>query len=66
MKFPGKMRTYMTYVLPVIVIVIYVKGYWDMFYDKGWQYLLAWMIVAAGLLGVIGWFAFGGGKNRKP
>lgn len=65
MKFPDKMRTYMTYVLPVIVIVIYVKGYWDMFYDKGWQYLLAWMLVAAAFLGVIGWFAFGGRNNKE-
>lgn len=65
MKFPEKMRVYMTFVLPVIVIVIYLKGYWDNFYDKGWQYLLGWMVVAAVFLGVIGWFAFGGRKMKK-
>ena len=63
MKFPEKMRGYMTYVLPAIVVVIYVKGYWDMFSHKGWKYFLAWMAVAAIFLFVVGWFVFGGRKK---
>lgn len=59
MRFPKKLRWYMTYVLPLIVVVIYLKGYYDMFSSKGLVYLVPWMAVAIVLLGFIGWIAFG-------
>ena len=51
--------------LPAIVVIIYVKGYWDMFQSKGNGYLIPWMIVAAAFLAVIGWIVFGGKKGES-
>ena len=59
MGFPKALRGYMKYVLPIIIVVIYLKGYYDMFYDKGMTYFIPWMIVAFALLGFISWIAFG-------
>ena len=50
---------------PAIVVIIYVKGYWDMFQPKGNGYLIPWMIVAAAFLAVIGWIVFGGKKGKS-
>lgn len=58
MRFPKKLRWYMTYVLPLIVVVIYLKGYYDMFSSKGLVYLMPWMTVAVVLLGFVGWIVF--------
>lgn len=63
MGFPRKLRWYMTYILPLIVIVIYLKGYYDMFYEKGMKYFIPWMSVAILILCMIFWFAFG--RDRK-
>lgn len=64
MGFPGKLKWYMTFVLPFIVVVIYLKGYYDMFYGKGMTYFIPWMIVAAAFLGLVGWLIFGGRRRR--
>lgn len=61
--FPKILKGYMKYVLPLIIVVIYLKGYYDMFYAKGLKYLIPWMIVAVALLGLVCWFAFG--KSKK-
>lgn len=63
LRFPRWVRGYMRYVLPAIVVVIYVKGYWDTFRPKGNAYLISWMVVAAVFLAAIGWIVFG--KSRK-
>lgn len=63
LHFPRWVRGYMRYVLPAIVVVIYVKGYWDTFRPRGNAYLIPWMIVAAVFLAAIGWIVFG--KSRK-
>lgn len=63
LRFPRWVRGYMRYVLPAIVVVIYVKGYWDTFRPKGNAYLIPWMVVAAAFLAAIGWIVFG--KSRK-
>ena len=65
MRFPRWARGYMRFVLPAIVVIIYVKGYWDMFQPKGNGYLIPWMIVAAAFLAVIGWIVFGGKKGKS-
>lgn len=65
MRFPRWARGYMRYVLPAIVVVIYVKGYWDTFRPKGNAYLIPWMIVAAAFLAAIGWIVFGKRRNVK-
>ncbi len=59
--FPKALRFYMTYILPIIIIIIYLKGYYDMFYPKGLNYLIPWMCVAITFLGIISWFTF----NKK-
>ena len=58
-RFPRWLRRYMTWVLPAIVVVIYLKGYWDMFAGKGAGYLIPWMALAAAFLAFIGWMVFG-------
>ncbi|MDE7332207.1 MAG: sodium-dependent transporter [Lachnospiraceae bacterium] len=69
-KFPLFVRGYMTYVIPVLIIVIYLKGYWDMFAPQAASegnpmLLIGWMLVATAFLALIGWFAFGGKKTGK-
>lgn len=63
LKFPKFLRGYMTYVLPLIIVVIYLKGYYDMFYSKGMNYFIPWMGVAFLFLGVIAYFRFYKKKN---
>lgn len=63
-KFPAGMRKYMTYILPMAVIVVYLKGYWDMFAPKGPAYLIPWMTAALMLLGLVAWLRFSG-SGRK-
>lgn len=63
MKFPQKLRGYMTYVLPLIVIFVYLKGYYDLFSPRGMNYLVPWMFVAVAFLLLIGFFIFGGKKK---
>ncbi len=63
-KFPDVLRFYMSYILPFIVIVIYLKGYYDMFSPKGLNYLVPWMCIAFLFLGIIGWFAFSKPKKN--
>ena len=47
-KFPAGIRMYMLWVIPVVVSVIYLKGYYDMFKPKGMEYLVPWMIIGCG------------------
>lgn len=58
MKFPEKIKWYMTYILPIIVVVIYLKGYYDMFSSKGMAYMLPWFSAAVVFLGVVCRMAF--------
>lgn len=62
LRFPVKIRWYMTYILPLIVIVIYLKGYYDQFSPLGLKYLIPWMCIAALLLAFIFWLS---GKGRQ-
>lgn len=45
LKMPKGIRWYMCLILPVIVAVIYVRGYYSMFAPKGNEVLIPWMIV---------------------
>lgn len=45
-KFPAKIKPYMAFVLPAVVIVIYLKGYYDYFAPQGTKVLAIWMCVA--------------------
>ena len=63
LKFPAIVRKYMLYVIPAVVVVIYLKGYYDMFSAKGPVILAVWMIVSLLVLTFVGWIIFGG-KRR--
>ena len=54
-KFPGSkiLQFYMTYILPLIIIVVYLKGYYDTFKKNGTAALIGWMVFAVALLAVI-------------
>ncbi len=52
-KFPAYLRLYMTYFIPPVICVIYLKGYYDMFASKGLPMLIGWMTFAIVLLLVI-------------
>lgn len=53
-KFPGNalLRLYMTYILPLIIIVVYLKGYYDTFKAGSRTALIFWMVFAVALLAV--------------
>ena len=53
----------MTYILPLIIIVIYLKGYYDTFAGQGTTVLTGWMIFALLLVGIIIYTAFA--KTKK-
>ncbi|MDK2807700.1 MAG: neurotransmitter:Na+ symporter, family [Clostridiales bacterium] len=62
---PRWIKGYMTYVLPLIIICVYLKGYYDMFTSYGTQTLLFWMIVAVVFLGIILSFTLPAKKSTK-
>lgn len=65
MKFPKKIRLYMTYIIPIIVVVIYLKGYYDLFKPKGLKYLIPWSVIAFAFLILIFSFRFRSKKSKK-
>ena len=65
LKFPANVQKYMLYVIPAIVVVIYLKGYYDMFSPKGPVVLTVWMIVSLLVLGLVGWIIFGKNKTKE-
>lgn len=69
-KFPVFIKGYMTYGIPLLIVVIYLKGYWDMFAPRAKAegsplLLVVWMLVAVAFLGMVGWFAFGGKRKGR-
>lgn len=53
MKFPAFLRLYVTYFIPTVICIIYLKGYYDMFASRGTAMLIGWMAFAIVLLLVI-------------
>ncbi len=62
-SFPTGLRGYMAYVLPVIIAVIYLKGYYDKFVGMGTTMLTIWMVIAVLLLTFVIYCA--GAKSKK-
>ena len=60
-KVPEFLRVYMAYILPIIVIAIYLKGYYDTFVSQGKFALVGWMAFAILLIALIFFVIF-----RKP
>lgn len=63
--FPKWLRGYMTYVLPLFVLVIYFKGYYDMFRDRGTAELCLWMGLAVVFAGFVVCLTLYKGKNTR-
>lgn len=63
--FPKGLKGYMSYVLPIIIVVIYFKGYYDMFAPKGFNYLIPWLVVAVAFMTLLAWFALGKKKIKN-
>jgi len=55
---PNWIRGYMSYVLPAIIVVVYLKGYYDTFFKMGTAALAGWMSFAVLLLVLIFGVAF--------
>lgn len=65
-NFPKWIRIYMQYILPFIVTVIYLKGYYDYFIPQGKAVTIGWMCFAVLLLVLIfGISVFTGRKKIK-
>ena len=65
LKFPAKARFYMTHILPWVVVVIYLKGYYDMFRPQGTTIFVIWMLIALGCLGFIAYISSSRKKQKK-
>jgi NSS family neurotransmitter:Na+ symporter len=62
---PSWIRGYMTYVLPLIIILVYLKGYYDMFSGYGTGVFILCMGIAAAFL-ILGFsFSLKSGKPKK-
>jgi NSS family neurotransmitter:Na+ symporter len=64
-NFPKWIRGYMTYILPILVLVIYFKGYYDMFKDRVWWQMCLWMGLAVLLAGFVVLLSLYGGKKVR-
>lgn len=45
-RFPRKMKFYMSWILPWIIVIIYLKGYYDLFSPQGPVMLAVWLVIA--------------------
>ena len=63
LKFPYKIGGYMSYVVPAIILFLYLKGYYDKFAPMGTAVLTGWMIFAVALIGFIVFCAV---HKKKP
>jgi NSS family neurotransmitter:Na+ symporter len=64
-NFPKWIRGYMTYILPILVLVIYFKGYYDMFKDRVWWQMCLWMGLAVLLAGFVVLLSLYGSKKVR-
>ncbi len=63
-KVPEWIRGYMSYVLPLVIVVVYLKGYYDTFAKMGNTALIGWMTFAVVLLVFIFFVAFYEKKDK--
>ncbi|SKB45126.1 neurotransmitter:Na+ symporter, NSS family [Lachnospiraceae bacterium] len=64
-KFPTGLKNYVSFVLPAIITIIYLKGYYDMFSPMGIKTLIFWMCIAFLFLGFIFFCALRAPRTRK-
>lgn len=61
MRLSRRLRAYLTYVLPAVVVVIYLRGYYDTFVGKDLWLFAVWGVFALALLSFITYNVF-----RRP
>ena len=67
MRYPKFVYPYVRFGVPLLIIIIYIKGYYDMFANYGTKTLIFWMCVAAAFLALIFSFTtFNRKKQSKP
>lgn len=64
-KLAEGLKLYIAYVLPAIIVVVYLKGYYDTFSENGTGTLIGWMIFAIILLLAIFGVAYYRPKDKK-
>lgn len=64
MKFPAVLKGYVGYGIPLLIIVIYLKGYYDKFSTMDTTTFVVWMTVAVLLLSFVLYCALAGGKKN--
>lgn len=52
------LRFYMSVILPLIIVIVYLKGYYDFFVGQGIGVLIFWMVFAVALLALIFYNSF--------
>lgn len=65
LRFPRRLGFYFKYILPLVIIVIYLKGYYDFFADRSGLVLAGWMALALAFLGFVFWCAAGKRKTEE-
>ena len=65
LKFSNKLKGYVSYVLPALIVIIYLKGYYDKFSPMGKGPLAFWTVMALLFLGFIIRCATYVDKNKK-
>lgn len=65
LKFPEALKGYVGYGIPLIIIVIYLKGYYDKFSSMSTAAFAVWMAAAVVFLGFVLYCALAGGKKAK-
>ena len=65
MKFPSVLKGYVSYIVPLLIIIVYLKGYYDMFAPMGRTVLSIWMVLGLCFIGVVFYFARPGKKANS-
>lgn len=63
-KFPAALRLYVILGIPLIIMVIYLKGYYDKFVGEGPAVLAGWMALAVAFLAFVLYCALAKGKKK--
>lgn len=61
---PASLHSYLLYILPLLILTIYLKGYYDMFVKQGPAVLAKWFAIAFLFLGFIFYTAAGKKKAK--
>ncbi len=65
MKLTDRFRFYITYILPLIVAAVYLRGYWDFFAKRPMPFRIAMMAVACAFLCLVVYLVFWRDKSEN-